>query len=89
MLFQFVSKYPASHPPPVFINRNPFCASNRFGFSLGIAGDERTVGARGGSGVAEDADPFIDLFLEFVLSMKPSICMAPKKWPIPFPTYAR
>ena len=72
-----------------FINRNPFCASNRFGFSFGIARDEWFVSVRSGFGIAEDANPFIDLFLNSSLSVKPAICMAPKKWPMPFPTYAR
>jgi hypothetical protein len=47
--------------------RNSFFASNRFRLSLGIAGNQRAVGARGGFGVAKYANPVVDLFLELVL----------------------
>jgi hypothetical protein len=40
--------------------------SDRFGFTLGIAGDQRAVGAGRRFGVSEDVNPFVDLFFEFV-----------------------
>ena len=40
--------------------------SDRFGFALGIAGDQRAVGAGRRFGVSEDVNPFVDLFFEFV-----------------------
>lgn len=46
---------------------NPLFASDRFRFALGVARDERAVGAGSGFGVAEDSNPFVDLFFEFVL----------------------
>jgi len=63
--------------------RNPFFAADRFGFALGIAGDQRAGGAGSRLGVAEDVNPFVDVFLNSSLSMKPSICIAPKRWSIP------
>jgi len=53
---------------------------------LRIAGDRRAVSAGCRLGVAEDLNPFVDLFSESSLSMKPSISIAPKKWPMPLPT---
>jgi len=43
-----------------------FFASNRLGFSLGIAGDQRTAAVGSGFGAAKNANPFVDLFFEFV-----------------------
>jgi hypothetical protein len=40
---------------------------NRFRLSLGVAGDERAVGAGGGFGVAKGSNPVVDLFFEFIL----------------------
>jgi hypothetical protein len=34
-------------------------------------------------GVAEDVNPFVDLFFDLSLSIKPSMWRAPKKWPMP------
>jgi hypothetical protein len=36
-------------------------------------------------GAGEDLNPVIDLFLNSSLSMKPSILMELKKWPMPLP----
>jgi hypothetical protein len=66
------SKYRTDHPPR-FQQRNTFLAANRLCFSLGIAGDQRAAGAGSGFGFAKDANPFANVFFEFVLSMKPSI----------------
>jgi hypothetical protein len=60
---------------------NAFFASNRFGFALRIAGDQRAVDAGRRLGIAEDVNPFVDCFWNSSLSIKPSICWAPKKWP--------
>ena len=46
--------------------RDAFSASDRFGFALRVAGDERTFGAWRRFGVSEDVNPFVDLFFEFV-----------------------
>ena len=46
--------------------RNPFFAADRFGFALGIAGDQRAGGAGSRLGVAEDVNPFVDVFFEFI-----------------------
>src|SRR5882762_6878304 len=43
---------------------DPFFAAQFFGLAFGIAGNQRTVGARGWFGGAEDANVFADLALE-------------------------
>ena len=50
-----------------FQQRNSCFAANRFRFSFGIAGDQWTVGAGGGFGIAENLNPVVDLFFELVL----------------------
>ena len=46
--------------------RNPFFTPNRFRFYFRIAGNQQADGFRGGLGVAENLDLFVDRFLEFV-----------------------
>jgi hypothetical protein len=71
------SKYPANHPPRVLL-ADTLLASYRLGFSLGIAGNQWAGCAGSGPGAAKHLDPFIDLFFDSSLSMKPSIFSAPK-----------
>jgi hypothetical protein len=49
-----------------FQQRDSFFASDRFGFALGIAGNQRAFGAGGRFRVAKYLNPVVDLFLELV-----------------------
>ena len=69
-----------------FDQRYPFFAPDRFGFSFGIAGDQRAVGARRWFGFSENMNPVVDLFFEFVFVDEAVDLQAPKKWPMPLPT---
>ena len=44
--------------------RDSLFVPNRFRLPLGIAGNQRAVGAGGGFGVAKHVNPVVDLFLE-------------------------
>jgi hypothetical protein len=55
-----------------FDQRYSFLATERFRFPFWVAGDERALGSGSRLGVAEDVNPVIDLFLEFIFVDEPS-----------------